>query len=1152
MTLSLSPRSSKYISGTKSGEVLQGTNGNDGISSYFGNDTLYGGLGDDSYSVRQTTDKVVEYAGQGNDTVTAYASYALSDNVENLVLGGLNGLTAVGNGLDNILIGNAGDNLIDGAAGNDLLTGGAGIDMFVVQGSDTITDFATGAGGDVLNLQHYAQFQSLAAVKAAMIQVGADVVLDLGNGDKTTLQNATVAGFTDKNLDFALDMSKMTKTFDDEFNSLSLYDGKNSGTWKTTYEWTGASAHVLNQGEQQYYVDADYTSASGTKLGIDPFKINADGTLTIEARTASAATKASIQNYGYTSGLLSSYPSFHQTYGYFEMKAELPTGSGSHPAFWMLPMDDSWPPELDIMENVGLSPNTSVGYAHTNDGGFNSTLGGEFLTPDVTGSHTYGVDWEPDTITWYVDGKAVQKVDTPSDMHKPMYMILNLAVGGKWPGNPTNPNDYKADYKIDYVRAYASANTPDAPGASQNVMTANALSADAVSAANGFMSTGVFRDNAGDVYGTSKADVITAGAHDVKLFGGAGQDVLTGGAGVSLYGGAGNDTYYVNASTTAIIEKANEGIDTADVSIATYTLPDFVENMTYVGTGNFNAYGNKYDNVINGGAGNDALSAGDGNDTVSGGDGNDLLHGGNGNDAITGGAGNNSLFGDAGDDTITGGLGNDAFNGGDGNDLLIGGGGSDTFRGGTGLNTIVAGDGDDTIGGDMVVGVDKIDGGAGTDLYLATSAGDTVTVDLGTGVISGGYRSGSTIANVENLTAWSPNAAVVFRGNASDNLLLGAMANDQLVGGAGSDTLSGLGGNDTLDGGAGADKLNGGAGADTFIFQSGEANGDTLVDFTKNQGDKLVFMNYGPGATFHKVGTDVTKWMVESADHSLHDTITVVNGVNFASTDYSFVTTTPWTATTALDATLGTVVAGTRNSDALSGTGGNEVFKGGPGADAMSGNYGVDYASYEGASSGLVASLTNPGSNTGDAFGDIYKRINNLIGSDFDDTLTGTSAVNTIYGGGGNDAIYGLSGSDVLHGGAGNDLLDGGDKSDTLYGGDGNDTLIGGAAHDVLNGGAGADTFVLSLMGSPGDSDTITDFTSGQDSLQINLKDYVSPAVFGATTFAAAGSAPDGQPHVLYDANNGALTWSADGSSRTLLATLQGHPALAAGDIHLA
>ena len=117
------------------------------------------------------------------------------------------------------------------------------------------------------------------------------------------------------------------------------------------------------------------------------------------------------------------------------MKAQLPAGQGFWPSFWLLPTDGSWPPEIDIFEVLGNDPTTAYFSLHTQTGP--TTNAKVSLLPDLsTGFHTYGLDWQADTIRWYVDGNQVAEAATPADMQKPMYMLLNLAVGdtGSWPG----------------------------------------------------------------------------------------------------------------------------------------------------------------------------------------------------------------------------------------------------------------------------------------------------------------------------------------------------------------------------------------------------------------------------------------------------------------------------------------------------------------------------------------------------------------------------------------------------------------------------------------------------------------------------------------------------------------------------------------------
>jgi beta-glucanase (GH16 family) len=239
------------------------------------------------------------------------------------------------------------------------------------------------------------------------------------------------------------DLTGFTLTFDDEFNGLSASADGVSTTWQTSYFW--GERYLPANGEKQFYSDAT--------TGTNPFVIR-NGALEITAEPGS--------NPGgqpYTSGMLQSYHSFSQTYGYFEMRAELPQGQGMWPAFWLLPSNGA-SGEIDIMEAFGAPNGSAEGgsnqthwaehFASPNEAGNWATVTGDIYT----GYHTYGVDWEPDKITWYFDGEQIAQEATPSGAHDPMYVLANLAVGGNWPGPPGGET---AHMDIDYIRVYSKA-----------------------------------------------------------------------------------------------------------------------------------------------------------------------------------------------------------------------------------------------------------------------------------------------------------------------------------------------------------------------------------------------------------------------------------------------------------------------------------------------------------------------------------------------------------------------------------------------------------------------------------------------------------------------------------------------------------------------
>jgi beta-glucanase (GH16 family) len=255
-----------------------------------------------------------------------------------------------------------------------------------------------------------------------------------------------------------------TLVFDPSFSSLSLESSSNpNGTWDTTYPYaTPGSANfsgrtLSSNDEAEFYSDST--------VGVNPFSVS-NGVMTITAAAATAAEKATeaAANNGaslpYTSGLLTTDTSFAQTYGLYEITAKLPAGQGLWPALWLLPASGAWPPEIDILEALGNAPNTDYMTLHTGTG--NTTEGSTTQVPTATTAfNTYAVDWEPTTITFYVNGQQVFQEATPADMHQPMYLLMNLAVGGtgSWPGPPNSSTVFPAQMQISSVEVYASPNT---------------------------------------------------------------------------------------------------------------------------------------------------------------------------------------------------------------------------------------------------------------------------------------------------------------------------------------------------------------------------------------------------------------------------------------------------------------------------------------------------------------------------------------------------------------------------------------------------------------------------------------------------------------------------------------------------------------------
>ncbi|MER2047462.1 MAG: glycoside hydrolase family 16 protein [Solibacillus sp.] len=158
----------------------------------------------------------------------------------------------------------------------------------------------------------------------------------------------------------------------------------------------------------------------------------------------------------YTSGAVHTKGKFDLLYGKAEMRAKLPTGQGIFPAFWLITdKENTWLPEIDIMEMLGHQPNEIWMVSHWL--GENGKLKSDFSSytgEDFTKEfHTFSIEWAPDSISWFIDGIERFK----STMYIPnenMYLYLNTAVGGNWPGSPDHTTGFPAIYEIDYVKVF--------------------------------------------------------------------------------------------------------------------------------------------------------------------------------------------------------------------------------------------------------------------------------------------------------------------------------------------------------------------------------------------------------------------------------------------------------------------------------------------------------------------------------------------------------------------------------------------------------------------------------------------------------------------------------------------------------------------------
>ncbi|WP_085314386.1 glycoside hydrolase family 16 protein [Derxia lacustris] len=253
-------------------------------------------------------------------------------------------------------------------------------------------------------------------------------------------------------------------SFREDFDRLRLGDGAwlphyNLGRDPDTGVWRGAelalNRTLAGNHEQQIYVDPAYAAGTGKPLGLDPFRIQ-DGVLSIVAERVPPRLAETLKGFDYTSGLLTSRASFVQRYGYFEMRARVPAGKALWPAFWLLAADRVWPPEIDILEVVGQQPELMVTTAHWSKAdGKHGSSGCRTRLPDAWNSfHLFGALWTAERIVWFIDRVPVAQIATPAGFDKPMYLLLNLAVGGNMVGRADADTPVPAQFDVDWVAAW--------------------------------------------------------------------------------------------------------------------------------------------------------------------------------------------------------------------------------------------------------------------------------------------------------------------------------------------------------------------------------------------------------------------------------------------------------------------------------------------------------------------------------------------------------------------------------------------------------------------------------------------------------------------------------------------------------------------------
>ncbi|WP_269714068.1 hypothetical protein [Caulobacter sp. NIBR2454] len=373
-----------------------------------------------------------------------------------------------------------------------------------------------------------------------------------------------------------------------------------------------------------------------------------------------------------------------------------------------------------------------------------------------------------------------------------------------------------------------------------------------------------------------------------------------------------------------------------------------------------------------------------------------------------------TITGTASADTLTGVADAELIQGLGGNDILKGVGGNDQLDGGAGDDTLDGGVGDDLAvfysatvavtvdlailtaqntrqGNDTLVGIEGLVGSIFGDILQGDSKVNSLHGDKGDDELNGRAGNDLLFGDEGNDTLYGGDGNDTLNGGDGNDILYGEAGDDILNGGDGGDVLNGDAGKDTLDGGAGNDTLFGGAGDDTFIVSAGSdryEGGDGIDTISFAAFTTRVQLIMGGTAAQEVGGSTITLIGVEN----------VIGGSGNDS------------------------IVGDAQANKIEGGAGSDFLSGGLGNDTLDGGDGVDYIDFSRATVGVKVDLTKTGAQPTGEGSDTIKNIENVVGSDFADELTGSAGVNSLNGGAGDDILIGGGGNDTLAGGAGVDV----------------------------------------------------------------------------------------------------------------------------------
>ncbi len=1091
-------------------DYLQGGDGDDlfdaDVGTYTGAasgiDIMVGGLGNDTYTVDNASDQVVEFNGTagGIDTILASVSYTLAPSVENLTL--INSAeNGTGNALNNTIIGTAQSNTLNGGAGVDRLDGFmGGSDTFIV---DDALDTVVGVSNLVADISTVISSVTYELEGAAAIQQ------NNANISNITLTGTAAINATGNAKDNIIVGNAATNTLDGGSGGNDTLDGGG-----------GADTMIGGNGDDTYVVDnaGDFI----IELAV-PESDTIRSSITIDMRLANYANVENVLLTG-SANLNAIANNAGNAITGNSGRNTITGGTG-----------------VDILSggiNTGTTGDRLVGGAgndqyiifNANDvvieavGGGNDQLA-VFTSFSLSSAALAGQEIENLVLL----GPAISGTGNA---------LMNTIIGNS--GNNTldggaNANALIGDTLVggDGDDLYIVRNTNDF------IDEILDQGIDTVQASQSFILT-TFVENL-ILTGTANING-TGNLYDNTITGNSGNNTLDGGVGAdSLIGGLGNDVYIVDEAGDAVTEFAGQGNDEVRSAIS-YVLGANIENLTLIDGIAIDGTGNSLANVLVGNSFANTLDGGIGADFMSGGLGDDFYFVDNAGDTVVDSGGNDTISA-----TVTVTLGATIEN------LVLTGTANANGTGNASVNTITGNDGNNTLDGG--IGADTLIGGAGNDFYIVDNTADVVTENLFEGIDSVSSSVSYTLsANIENLTLTGV-AAIDGTGNGEDNTLIGNSAANTLTGGAGNDTYfvdaldtiveAGGGGTDTavfnssvagqtfvlggnvenlilggaaaingtgdatnntitgnsavntLDGGDGDDTLDGGAGADTMI---GGMGNDTFI---VNISTDVISENVGEG--IDTVLTNATFNLATNAANIENLTLTGTAAIN---------------GTGDLNANI---ITGNSGKNILSGLAGADTLDGGLGADTMFGGLGDDVFIVDNIGD-KVTEVAGEGNDTvlsSLATYTLALNVENL-------TLTGTANINGI----------GNAGSNFLTGNSGDNTLDGGAGDDVLQGGLGNDVYILDSMLDLVVDMGGIDTIRTSFTASLVDYTGIENLTLTGTSA-INATGNASNNTLVGNTGVNTLTGGDGND-TYYANSNDVIVELAAGGNDTLYVTVTG------------